>query len=559
MEPALLSGPLGHTQWETEQPFPLGFHSLDSDNGSVLCQNKSGQTGLGIGHRDQDQTFKSLSEEGLFQYNVPNLDSLINTAEFSYGELQYGRDQQTNSQDLSQSKEKMSPLENAESLDELCGSTLSWLFSPSLFEVSEKSRTCDQLNQSSEASNDNSHAHSSKADSLTVPVPPYLTDSTDSSNTSDSLLLVDFFSDEQLPPCDESVTEEATGLSLSWDVVSPDIRDKGLYPDQVTDLPVTSTSTTQSLPENCLPLEHISPQGDCIERSVPLLDLDVSLFDNSLCPASRDSPLSPLLFSTEPEQTVRTVTSNKGDVLALELLAETSSEETDTVQDHTRQTDPNKNEEMTDKLTSEAKIQASLTATDEAHTEEHWTLQNDTLETDTKPNKSIHLEGTDILNFSAQENPSTEAEWTNKQSVETLCLSKVVGDDSVPIVPTVSVSNEDISPLKAVFDALDQDGDGFVRIEEFMEFAAAYGADQVKDLTKFLDPSGLGVISFEDFHRGISAISNGGPEPQLYGVNYSPGDGAVGCPEEYDEVRLSRGVYELCPSFTSLQQVTDCH
>lgn len=33
---------------------------------------------------------------------------------------------------------------------------------------------------------------------------------------------------------------------------------------------------------------------------------------------------------------------------------------------------------------------------------------------------------------------------------------------------------------------------------------------QVKDLTKFLDPSGLGVISYEDFHRGISAISNGG-------------------------------------------------
>lgn len=30
-----------------------------------------------------------------------------------------------------------------------------------------------------------------------------------------------------------------------------------------------------------------------------------------------------------------------------------------------------------------------------------------------------------------------------------------------------------------------------------------------------------------------------GPEPQLYNVNYSPGDGAVGCPEEYDEVRRS--------------------
>lgn len=44
-----------------------------------------------------------------------------------------------------------------------------------------------------------------------------------------------------------------------------------------------------------------------------------------------------------------------------------------------------------------------------------------------------------------------------------------------------------------------------IRFECFLTFIF-----QVKDLTKFLDPSGLGVISFEDFHRGISAISNGG-------------------------------------------------
>ncbi|XP_035988019.1 rab11 family-interacting protein 3 [Fundulus heteroclitus] len=120
----------------------------------------------------------------------------------------------------------------------------------------------------------------------------------------------------------------------------------------------------------------------------------------------------------------------------------------------------------------------------------------------------------------------------------------------------VDTRPEDASPLKAVFDALDQDGDGFVRIEEFMAFAAAYGADQVKDLTKFLDPSGLGVISFEDFHRGISAISNGGPEPQLY--SYSPGDGAAGCPEEYDEQNEvtdsaylgSESTYSECETFT---------
>ncbi|XP_071398593.1 rab11 family-interacting protein 3 [Centroberyx affinis] len=130
--------------------------------------------------------------------------------------------------------------------------------------------------------------------------------------------------------------------------------------------------------------------------------------------------------------------------------------------------------------------------------------------------------------------------------------------DSMPMVSDVNTREEDVSPLKAVFDALDQDGDGFVRIEEFMEFAAAYGADQVKDLTKFLDPSGLGVISFEDFHRGISAISNGGPEPQLYDVHYSPGDGAVGCPEEYDEQNEvtdsaylgSESTYSECETFT---------
>ncbi|XP_019476143.1 peroxisomal 2,4-dienoyl-CoA reductase [Meleagris gallopavo] len=42
-------------------------------------------------------------------------------------------------------------------------------------------------------------------------------------------------------------------------------------------------------------------------------------------------------------------------------------------------------------------------------------------------------------------------------------------------------------------------------------WAELWGTGQeVKELTKYLDPSGLGVISFEDFHRGIRAIRNGG-------------------------------------------------
>ncbi|XP_072312783.1 rab11 family-interacting protein 3 isoform X2 [Eucyclogobius newberryi] len=557
MEPALLSGPLGHMQWETEQPFPLGFHSLDSDNGSVLCQNKSGQTGLDICNSDQDQTLKSLGEAGLFQNKVPHLDPLLNIAEFSCGDFKFERDHKTNSQVLPQRTEELSCPENTEPSEKLSDSTLSWLFSPGLFEVSGKVTTFDQSHQPLEPPDETSHALSSGANAQTVNVPSSLTENIDIS----SVLLVDFFSEEHLSPRDESVTEEATGLPLPQYAVSPDTGDKGLCTDQVTDLSLTSTSTTQSLPENCLPHNHTSPLEDCFGRSVPLLDIDVPLYHLGLCPAS---PVSPSLLSIKP--TGSTVTANQGDVSELEQLSESLTEAAN-VQDDGRLEDTDQNEEMKDRLQCEIKnldstmaLDLSLT-TDEVQREEHPdTLQTDTLTTEATPEPnedSNHLKASDILDFSVQDS-SVEAERTNKQTVETLCLSKMVGDDSVPLVPSDNTSEEDVSPLKAVFDALDQDGDGFVRIEEFMEFAAAYGADQVKDLTKFLDPSGLGVISFEDFHRGISAISNGGPEPQLYGVHYSPGDGAVGCPEEYDEQNEvtdsaylgSESTYSECETFT---------
>lgn len=50
---------------------------------------------------------------------------------------------------------------------------------------------------------------------------------------------------------------------------------------------------------------------------------------------------------------------------------------------------------------------------------------------------------------------------------------------NVPIVSVLARGDEEHSALRAVFQALDQDGDGFVHIEEFMEFAKAYGAEQV--------------------------------------------------------------------------------
>ncbi|XP_057263931.1 rab11 family-interacting protein 3 isoform X1 [Pezoporus wallicus] len=126
--------------------------------------------------------------------------------------------------------------------------------------------------------------------------------------------------------------------------------------------------------------------------------------------------------------------------------------------------------------------------------------------------------------------------------------------------------------LRPVFDALDSDGDGFVRVEEFIQFATAYGAEQVKDLTKYLDPSGLGVISFEDFHRGIRAIRNGDPDSQLYDMGYTPEEEAPACPDEFDDFVTfeanevtdsaymgSESTYSECETFTDEDTSTLVH
>ncbi|NWX90310.1 RFIP3 protein, partial [Nothoprocta pentlandii] len=115
---------------------------------------------------------------------------------------------------------------------------------------------------------------------------------------------------------------------------------------------------------------------------------------------------------------------------------------------------------------------------------------------------------------------------------------------------------EDEPRLRAVFDALDRDGDGFVRVEEFVHFATAYGAEQVKDLTKYLDPSGLGVISFEDFHRGIRAIKNGDPDSQLYDMGYTPEEEASACPDEFDDFVTFEASTECC-EYLWANEVTD--
>ncbi|XP_061849619.1 rab11 family-interacting protein 3 isoform X1 [Colius striatus] len=80
---------------------------------------------------------------------------------------------------------------------------------------------------------------------------------------------------------------------------------------------------------------------------------------------------------------------------------------------------------------------------------------------------------------------------------------------------------------------------------------------------KYLDPCGLGVISFEDFHRGIKAIKNGDPDSHLYDMGYTPEEEAPACPDEFDDFVTfeanevtdsaymgSESTYSECETFT---------
>ncbi|XP_033092300.1 rab11 family-interacting protein 3 isoform X1 [Trachypithecus francoisi] len=142
-----------------------------------------------------------------------------------------------------------------------------------------------------------------------------------------------------------------------------------------------------------------------------------------------------------------------------------------------------------------------------------------------------------------------------------------------PLPSEPAGSQEDGPRLRAVFDALDGDGDGFVRIEDFVQFATVYGAEQVKDLTKYLDPSGLGVISFEDFYQGITAIRNGDPDGQRYGgIASAQDEEPLACPDEFDDFVTyeanevtdsaymgSESTYSECETFTDEDTSTLVH
>ncbi|XP_072273688.1 rab11 family-interacting protein 3 isoform X2 [Pyxicephalus adspersus] len=121
---------------------------------------------------------------------------------------------------------------------------------------------------------------------------------------------------------------------------------------------------------------------------------------------------------------------------------------------------------------------------------------------------------------------------------------------------------DELARLRAVFNALDRDKDGFVKMEDFVQFATVYGAEQVKYLTGYLDPAGLGVINFRDFYRGISEIQNEDLDMQLYDMGY-PSEGEPACSVDFDDLAAfevtevtdsayvgSESAYSECETFT---------
>ncbi|XP_061765262.1 rab11 family-interacting protein 3 isoform X2 [Nerophis ophidion] len=527
MEPTVLSSPLGHAH----QAFPLGFLTLNSDNGTVLCPNNTGQTGLHFG--DQNLTSQQGNTEKTYQQDKPvELDQLLYICDYPCGDLFF---------DGRRSPESQVPPHRGETErnkepDEASDFMLSWLFSPNFTDGKKFAYEEASLGGSDALMGQTELIFNSSA--TVCPQSKWISDT----NPGESLLSVDQVCATSMSSCASHDVTEAPSLEEHRETLSPETADNGLFPDHVTSLAVKCSSTLQEQPESSTPLAFFQGSGLLMDLEVP--DPNSGLTHQPVGPVQWDPSED---SHVEHAGLLRTIEQQEEDDSSSVILSPGDASVHGDIRYESFSAESTPKDLMGNKWKTETNETTAL----------DWCLTHDEGPWNLKPKEGVHNDtGPEAL--PELETSTAEPAWTSEPSVDTVSLSKMVGDDSLPMVSAVNTREEEASPLKTVFDALDQDGDGFVRIEEFMEFAAAYGADQVKDLTRFLDPSGLGVISYEDFHRGISAISNGGPEPQLYSANYSPGDGAVGCPEEYDEQNEvtdsaylgSESTYSECETFT---------
>ncbi|XP_033938556.1 rab11 family-interacting protein 4B isoform X1 [Pseudochaenichthys georgianus] len=104
-----------------------------------------------------------------------------------------------------------------------------------------------------------------------------------------------------------------------------------------------------------------------------------------------------------------------------------------------------------------------------------------------------------------------------------------MGEDIIPQSESLLTF---VRKLKEVFDVCDEDSDGFILPEHFVQLGSQFGqAEQVKNLAKCLDPDSHGRINFKGFCRGVLSMK-----------------GYVGLLKKKSRARFITGPYETAKS-----------
>ncbi|XP_066546333.1 rab11 family-interacting protein 3 isoform X2 [Amia ocellicauda] len=597
MEQVLLSSPGGHSDWELEQKQSLGFLLLEPDKGAGLPKGGKESPESGLDFRAAEKELVSLSLDEILQENALNLDDLFRNSRYP-------------------------------SVDQI----LSWDKGPDcpVLQWEKHSIQGSDFNHNSPVElisfhSDSSPSVESEMDSAPLP-------DRDSLQACEVNLL-DVGEGPPLLSQDEGLVSSSQEEALSSETqdkgsfLQPAMDLLTLSNAILEAVPEGSVSTTpHTCPAECDQLPA-AQQEDGLQEPEEAVHLSVrtcSENEASSCPAdpelpsSREECLSHPVVPSEQDASVETVTSSpehtveevsphlplpclsaqphdllsfEGDVLPRDEPHENPVTEPHSSRDSVHgELDLDLDISILDRVHEELGLAQCLPA-DVTHDQEisHSAVPEEMLHetpvldeeldvdqdvsedvTDREQNCAIDaVEGSLIFSPSTLRTSSDPAGGPSLADVEVSPSLPVGGSASHR---EDSQRPEDLSPLRAVFDALDQDRDGFVRIEEFVQFATDYGAEQVKDLTRFLDPSGLGVISFEDFVRGITTISNGGSELQPYDLGFPPGEEAGGCEEEYDDYTAfeqnevtdsaylgSESTYSECETFTDEDTGTLVH